>query len=207
VRKSGRHKLQGAVIVDQTQTGTDTQLREEKEQWRRQLQISSNPRYYGISSMQNTSKLLQHACVQSQKWSIYLDKSVTPCCLPQRSSAQQWDCASQSLLETMIWPPLTAVVCTSGAAKGKGPADTAEGPGSWGCHPQGQGLEKITETEFNIFLETPTIGSAACMNDSFIYPVSKITTGNITFVSRCFSATVFIAAINDDEMCFPKKCH
>lgn len=116
-------------------------------------------------------------------------------------------CASQSLLETMIWPPLTAVVCTSGAAKGKGPADTAEGPGSWGCHPQGQGLEKITETEFNIFLEIPTIGSAACMNDSFIYPVSKITTGNITFVSRCFSATVFIAAINDDEMCFPKKCH
>lgn len=26
VRKSGRHKLQGAVIVDQTQTGADTQL-------------------------------------------------------------------------------------------------------------------------------------------------------------------------------------
>lgn len=69
VRKSGRHKLQGAVIVDQTQAGTDTQLSEEKEQWRHQLQISSNSRYYRISSMQNTSKL-QYARMQSQKWSI-----------------------------------------------------------------------------------------------------------------------------------------
>lgn len=45
------------------------------------------------------------------------------------------------------------------------------------------------------------------MNDSFIYPVSKITTGNITPISICLSTTLFIAAINEKEMYFPKKSH
>lgn len=173
VRKSGRRKLQGAVIVDQTRAESDTQLRDKKEQWRRQLKISSNHMYRNISSMQNTSKLLQctQAATLTENEAFTLKSQSISASSPKAAALtppQQWDWVHRCQGHR-VSPPGTVIVWLSENMTGKAvsrrlPEQAAlqQTWTSWDHPSRHQEPEHRldTMTEFNIFLEAFIISTA-----------------------------------------------